>query len=474
MVQRTDKGCGGAGTSQAADVERLLVNLFSPIVYFTPDERFFPVDLESTMKASALWRLDSSASPPTAAVDAPAHSFDSTAELPVKTADHFSTVVGVCGVLPPAGSTPAGNVIAPCLDTVANAYSHGTVPAELTVYATVCDARTVPNAELFAGAVLAEKGVGRALQEGLIVCYYLYFPAMESLEIESEGDWSGIALLVPDRPTQASDLTDPARIPHFEPVLAAYFHKTIDGSPPAPHFVAANGGFRRWKDVTRGVEQSVNLATHPAVYVSKGRHNCLFAPGSSQLPLSPPWRGSFEPDKIETGAYFPGPASNTLTGGGIEDTPWWVYALFPPFALMVMCATGCDYPVHFDTSGIPPGYQDGENTASDAGYQGLPGATPSPYPSQPAVAGTSSQRRLDLRLRYVDTTDPATGAIWGFAGAWGAVTLHHYPVTPGYPTNYWGYYRGARRPALAAWFLWNLFVDSAYGCRGNPSLTPVP
>ncbi len=473
-----DAGCITPATAEARDVDRALVRLFSPHVLLTAGERFFPVDLQSTVQGSELWLCDTDvdAWPPTAHRVRAVGTIDVLADLPTAKGNHFTTVGGICHIRPPTPEPGRGDTeLAPCLDRISDVYSSGLIQAELTVYATVCTARDVPNRHLLRGTRFADQEVGDALDEGVILCYYLYFPAMESKEIEAEGDWAGIALLLPGRPTRLEQLTDPQRIREFEPVLAAYFRKTIRHTPPSPQFVAVGDGFRRWQNVPRGVDPALNLPTHPIVYVSEGRHNCTFGPGTTQLPLDPPWDWGFEPDDIERGAFSPGPAVNTLTGGGAEELPWWVIAICPELFFFNMCATGCDWPFQFDTSGLPPGYQDGENVTSDDGYQPHPADVGSPYPSGPPAGRPLSQRQLDLRVQYVDQTDPEMAALWRYSGAWGAATLHHYPWKAGVEEiSYWGYYLGSRRPALAAWFLWNLFLDDTFGCCSTASLTPPP
>lgn len=467
MSANRDAGCDAKLSTPDKEIAEGLAMLFAPQVFFTADERFFPVDLDSTISASGLWLLDESAKPPAANPVKGLGGIDVRADLPAARINHFTSVAGVCGVLA-AELGGAHNVVAPCVDFIADQYSSGALRGELTVYATICNAKDVPNSHLLKGAKLSRPELVEPLLEGLILCYYLYFPCMESTEIDSEGDWSGIALLLPKRPTNLAELSDPLAIERFAPVVAAYFRKTIDGSPPSPHFVAANGGFKFWKDITKSVDQATNVETHPHVYISRGRHNCLFSAGATTFPLSPPWAGKFTPDTIEAGTNNPGPAENKLTGGGIEDTPWWVYPAFPPFALLVMCATGCDHPMHFDTSGIAPGYQDGQDQTSDDGYRAAPGQTGSLYPSQPANPGQPGSQAVGLRVQFIDLNDPVTEALWGYQGAWGAATLHHYPMPQGKPAVYWGHHRGSRRPALAAWFLWNLFIDAAYGAAGVP------
>jgi hypothetical protein len=468
-------------------IERALVHRFMPIIYFAPGERFFPVDLRSTIRASALWFADPQAHPPAAQCEKQFGAIAPTVDLPTKTKNHFTTVAGFATTpkqVPPAAPF---QMPVPLLDEVYRKYADGVVGAELTIYATVCNAHDVPNAHLFRNVKAASKEVGLALQEGLIINYYLYFPACESLELQSEGDWSGISLLIPHRPSQPEQLTDPAQLQPFLPVVAAYYRKTLDGAPPSPDFVAANGGFRRWQDVRKEPDQADGLETHPVVYVSQGRHNCYYQPmqGPFKVKFGSPWYGTA--DRIETGGYTAGPTENKLTGDYPDDPsvniP--IEIIFPWMFFFHMCATGCQYPVSFDTSGIPlPDYMDGNETTASAEVPGdktVPAPAGAPYPPGGRwPGGGPPPRTFALKLEYVDLTNAEMAALWRYAGAWGAATNvsagEAWPSDPNTPVDVreWGDFRGVRRPALGSWFLWNLFWDSQFGCGGNASLTPEP
>lgn len=473
MALKTDSGCGTPQQAVHKQIYQRLVQLFAPLVYFEAEERFFPVDLPSAIQHSSLWRTDPQAKPPTAQQEKATGAIQPAQDLPAATKNHYTTVAGTGSVLRVVSGQPPLQMPAPLLQEVYTKYQNGAVPAELTVYGTVCSARDVPNAHLIRKA--RDQDVGHALAEGLVINYYFYFPATESPEFQSEGDWSGISLLLRERPTQLQQLNDPQQLQRFLPVVACYYRKTIEGAPPAPCFVAADQGFRRWDAVQRGQEAAVGLDTHPVVYISRGRHNCYYEPTTAHIKLSPPWESSFTPDRIEGGSYAAGPAEHVLQGGGIEEFPWWGYLLFPPFAAIVACGTGCEYPVHFDSSGLPAGYEEGEDRSKDDGFNGLPGAAGSAYPTTKAGQVPAPARQINLRLRYVDLDDAATAALWGYPGAWGGATL--LTATPAWdPGNLllWGYYQGARRPALAAWLVWNLFLDRTFGCGGYPQLTRSP
>lgn len=469
MASISNSGCDTPQSAAARDLERQLTQLLMPRLYFAPGERFFPVDLPSAIRASALWRADPQAKPPTAQQERAQGSIAVQADLTAATANHFTTVAGFDTVPKEVPTWPPFDMPLPKVDAVYERYADGSVGAELTMYASVCRVRDVPNAHLFKGAAVASKDVRDALPEGLIVNYYLYFPACESVDFEGEGDWSGISLLLPARPSQPADLTDPQRLQAFLPVVSAYYWKATD-SAPSPFFVAANGGIRRWTDIEKAADEGVRLATHPIVYVSSGRHNCYYKSTSKTVPSTAPWQ-NFTPDTIENGKATPGPANNALKGGGIEELPFPLALAFPWLWIAAACATGCQYPVTFDTSGLDSGgYYDGTDKAS-AWDSGLPGTAGSAYP--PSGRSPDLAQQLAVKLEYIDLTSPEMAALWLYQGAWGAAT--RVIRMPASPQKYeWGSYRGARRPALAPWFLWNLFQDQVFGCGGKAPLTPAP
>jgi hypothetical protein len=473
MTLKSDQGCGTPKDATKKQIHQRLVQLFAPLVYFEPDERFFPVDLPSTIKKSSLWLADPTADPPSTQSKKKVGAIDPLVDLPAAATNHYTTVAGTGSILKKVEGKDPFNMPVPLLKQVYDKYTSGEIAAELTVYATVCSAHDVPNTSLVSGCAGPEKEVKNGMSEGLIINYYLYFPACESPEFESEGDWSGISLLLGATPTTLAQLGSAAQLQPYLPVLAFYYHKTTSSAPPSPAFVTGDQGIRRWKDVKRGHETAVGDDTHPVVYVSRGRHNCYYEPATTTVKLSPPWQSTFTPDKIEGGEYAAGPAANTLQGGGDwESIPDWAYALFPPLAALVACGSGCEYPWHFDSSGLPTGFSEGEELTKDGGYNGFPGSQGSSYPKTSAANAPAASLPIKLKLVYVDLDNATTAALWGYAGAWGAATA--FKATSSWDTSstaQWGYYRGARRPTLAAWLVWNLFLDKTYGCRGWPELT---
>ncbi len=472
MAARTDQGCGTPQDRDLEAVHRRLVELFAPVVIFHTKERFFPVDLPSTIRHSELWKVERGNKPIRAVRQREEGRIDPRVDLPNAGEDWFTTVAGPGEVVRKLPSQPQESMPAPQLDRIHERYASREIPAELTIYGTVCRPKDVPNRQLLDTAGLPDKRVARVVEEGAVINHFTDFPASESMEFQSEGDWAGISVLLPKAPSRFEDFDDPREVRDLLPVLACYYRKTRQLYGPAFDFVAGPRGFRRWERVeTRAEPSAFGHRTHPVVHVSRGRHDCYFEPTVERVDLWTPWY--FSPAEIENGNITAGPADPVLKGGPISpgDIPWWAYLLFQPLFLFVTSATGCEYPVHFDRSGVPPPDFEGEDEADGNGYQGLPGDAGGSYPAAPA--GAQLEREVPLRVRYVDLEDADTAALWGYPGAWGAAGLERYPLYDSV-VRVWGHYQGPRRPLLAAWFLWNLFHDKTFGGGGVAKLTSLP
>ncbi|MEA3326096.1 MAG: hypothetical protein U9R53_02125 [Chloroflexota bacterium] len=467
-MPRKDEGCQTPVGTNLKDIYKRLLTVFCPILHFHPDERFFPVDLRSTISNSALWKYDPNVdlapSACTKIINKGQINNPSVDLLPT-TADHFTTVTDMSWFDKQIEGQPTIKLPEPKLDKILQVYRDEIQP-ELTIYGMVCKTRETPNIQLLINSTSMRSDVHAAVAEGYLLTYYFYFPAYESKNLASEGDWSGIALLIKALPNSFEDLKN--NITTFEPLLSCYFRKTSDGYPPSPLMVAQPQGIRRWQDVTKTIDTSLNHLTHPKVFISKGRHNCYYTAFDKNISSFSPWRPYITSDDVEDEKYSAGPVDNTIVGetdwGAI---PWYAYVLFPPLALFVACASGCEYPAHFDSSGVPPDNLDDNETTDENGYDGLPSSTGTSYPNKPASQAAPGQRNISLKLTYVDLSDPDFSAIWHCPGAWGSATIRTYGAK-------WGYIQGVRRPLLAAWFNFNLFVDYIYGAGGTPELTPSP
>lgn len=439
-----------------------LAQIFAPVVYFDPKERFFPVDLPSTIAASALYRFDGkpyNEEP----VEPPIKNYGSINPVDLSLAERnfFTTVVGW---KPEIKDTENAKIEMPVpkIDEVYKKYSTGVIPAKLTTYSTVCIPKDVPNFQFLQQFPPRYDEIMLYLsEEGLLINYYLYFPAMDSPEVKREGDWSGISILFGRRP-EIDKLS--------MPLLTCYFKKL-------GHFLwAGSDGFRMWDKVKRVKDQTTGLDTHPIVYVSLGRHNCYYEPVNVTIPIDPPWKPGPDSNKIEGGDYTPAPTGGTLTGGWDPMFPTWTYAVFDGLMLLFeACGSlGC---VEFDTSGLPGGSQDVNDSIKSGGYESDPeSAQPAPpmddsYPSKPPVPGVP--QNLKLNVVYVDVDDPATKANWGYKGSWGAAEVEDYTYWDYYKgryeyyTSHWGRFGGFERPNLGPWFLWNLYWDTVFGSGGG-------
>lgn len=467
-MPRKDKGCSTPVGTNLTDMYKRLLTVFCPILHFHPDERFFPVDLPSTIKSSALWKYDPNVDLTPAACTRilnRRHITNPSTDLLNTTAYHFTTVTDMNWFTKQIEGIPSIQQPEPKLDAILQVYRNEIQPT-LTIYGMVCKIRETPNFQLLFNSTPSNLEVRSAIAEGYLLTYYCYFPAYESKNLASEGDWSGITLLLKAIPNSFGDLKN--NITKFEPVLCCCFRKTTDGYPPAPHLIAHPNGIRRWQDITKTHDSSVNHHTHPKIFVSKGKHNCYYTAFDKNVNPFSPWQSYITSDDVEGEKCTPGPVSNTITGEtDWGEIPWYAYILFPPLALFVACASGCEYPWNFDSSGVPPENLDNKETTSEDGYDGLPNSTGSTYPNKPASQAAPGQKTVSIKLEYVDLTEPDLSAIWRFPGAWGSATLRTY-------ASKFGYIQGVRRPLLAAWFNINLFADYVYGAGGNPQLPPAP
>ncbi len=463
-----NKGCDTPLSGNTKQIYDGLTQLFAPILFFHPKERFYPVDLKSTVDYAGLWHTNLAVKPPNANQERDFGKIEPLNHFPPTNENHFISIVGNDFEKKQAGTGSPFLMPKPNPDKILKKIIQQT-NTKLTMYATVCKASEVPNRHFFQGNV-RHPDVIEAIDRGLFINYYFYFPAYDSPEFQSEGDWSGITLLLKDVPGSIQDLKDAKKVKIFQPILACYYHKTILSAPPSLQYYAGDKGFRLWKDVKRVKQTPLNLDTHPIVYISRGRHNCHYEPFLGSIPLTPPV--GRDTTKIEEGKLKTGPTEPVLQGG--DDVPGWFYALFPPFAVFTACATGCQGPVKFDKSGVPWGIKDGEDQAGDGGHSGVLNPNASDHP-QDSSSKLGSAKQLNIQLKYVDTSDTLMNVLWGFPGAWGGACFFN--TTPKWDKEdprVWGYYRGIRRPSLAPWFYLSLLIDYTYGAGGILKLSPSP
>lgn len=472
----------GCDTPQDQNLKTTFQNLaqiFAPVLVFDPGERFFPVDLPSAVAASALYRLEGQDITNHQAVQVKNFGAVTAVDLDQAQDNFFTTVAGWDTQQVQIDNLPPVSMPLPKVEEIYQKYFSGAIPAKLTCYATVCFPRQTPNYHLLQANSPRSAEVRQALPEGLLLNYYFYFPVMETPELKHEGDWAGISLLFP-------------RLPNLQqlnqdlPVLACYFKKISDFYLSGTFFVAGKNGFLRWDKVPRRRDLATGLDTHPLVYISRGRHNCYYRPSWQTIPPFPPWNPTPDPGKIETGAYYPGPAGGgTLIGGG-ESTeeifPTWALIVFPPAVILEICGHICEeLPIEFDSSGLPPAIEDGEDTIKEGGYETAPEAasTPAPpagdsFPPPHAAAGPSHYR---LNVEYVDLTDPRNRSLWGYPGFWGAAEAYLLFDTQNNQLHAYdpdARYGGLQRPNLGAWFLFNLYTDPVYGSYGKIAEAPPP
>lgn len=470
-MTKIDIGCGTPENGNEKDIHRRLLDIFCPTLHFHEDERFFPVDVTSTIEHSSLWAYDPNQqiSPNTCIqILDKGHIQNPSVDLQHSTPFHFTTVTDLSWVT--SINYDGNEIFSPTLkiEEIYRMYRDEIIP-ELTIYGMVCQANNTSNSQLFNNIQSMDPLIQKAIADGFLLTYYFFFPAYESVDLASEGDWCGIVLLINGMPNSIEDLE--RNLNRYEPVLSCYFTKSIIGYPPSPKMIAQPNGIRRWSDVNRDMDENLNIRTHPIVYISRGRHHCYYEPTDKVISLISPWFGRITSDAVEEGLYIPAPVDNKVVGGtDFGAIKWYVYVLVPFLLPIAMCASGCDFPFGFDKSGLPPTH-DVPDIANDSGYVGLPASIGTNFPRNPSGEEDPGNRMISIKLEYVDLSDQRFAAIWHFPGAWGSATKkcigQHYQ-------NEINFIQGVRRPLLAAWFNFNLFVDYIYGPGGVPGLAPIP
>lgn len=467
-MTRIDAGCGTPENSDEKDINRRLLNIYSPILHFHEQERFFPVDITSTIKHSSLWTYDpdQKLSPDTCInILDKGHITNPDDDLQNLTNNHFTTVTDLKWVTKSISDYDDIYSPTPEIEEIYRVYKDEIIP-ELTIYGMVCKTKDTTNSHLFANTRIMNALVEKSIADGVLLTYYFFFPAYESEDLVSEGDWCGVALLLKSMPNSIGDLE--SNLEFYSPVLSCYFTKSIDGYPPSPMMVAQPNGIRRWIDVNRDLDENLNVRTHPIVYISKGRHQCYYEPIDKMNSLFSPWVGAIFAFAVEEELYTPAPVDYLVRGG--TEIKCYHYVIFPPLAIFVALASACKRLTSFDKSGVPL-VHNVHDVANDSGYMGLTTSVGSTYPKNPSGEGDLINRILSIKLEYVDLSDKNFAAIWQFPGAWGSATKKILGQTN---KNELNKIQGVRRPLLGAWFNFNLFVDHIYGPGGEVGLIPHP
>ncbi|MCB1489825.1 MAG: hypothetical protein KDJ88_20495 [Bauldia sp.] len=465
MAQKLTPACDTPAAAPQQNAYTWAVEVFAPELHFDPGERFFPVDLDTTIAASSLYRLDTQAAPPVwprvrdrGQIRPP--------DLAGASPGHFTSVTP----LVTSGAAAAPRLM-PQIAAVEALHANRTIASKLTMYGVVCKAGDVPNAHFFLDEIEArDAAVARAIKDGYLITYFFFFPAAfapdKDAYYEAEGDWSGISLLFERLPTAQN-------VAQTLPVLSCYFRKS------EPYYITGADGFAKWTDVTRQRDTTTGIDTHPVVYVSRGRHNCYYKPRKTVVP-DIPWPSGLQVEMIEAGDYTPNPGGGTITGTFDPDVPEWMFAVFGPVALLFeFCAEmGC---VEFDSSGVYSNAAPTTDVADKGGHSARPpGSQPqagSDTPPAPLAPGAAPSQ-LRVTPVYVDLTAPLVKDRWAFAGRWGAARMHRYSFWSDDPANKesYDYYRfgGPDRPLLPAWFMWNLFFDVTFGAGAIGVLPSTP
>lgn len=442
-----------------------LAKIFAPSVYFDPAEIFFPVDLPSTVSASSLYKDDGKpypAKPTLIKSNINSSDFNKTDN------NYFTTILGWGHEVRLIGKPPKKiELPIPKIQDIHKEYSTGKIPAKLTMYATICKPKEVPNYD-FLEKYNPRIGLS-ALEEGLLLNYYFYFPAMVSPDDKREGDWSGISILFETKSiVDNNNVTDKkflkALLEDRKGVWTCYYRKMGD------LIIGYDIGMRRWDQVRKVKDLVTGLNTHPKVYISNGRHNCYYEPVTTKISITPKQLPHSDAGKIEKGEYTP-PESNTVTGSTDLAMPGWAYVLFPFMLFFEACGAVCK----FDGSGLKGGYQDVSDSVKPGGYEagsestqkGKPSSSDD-YPSGKPSPGKPVS--LKLNLVYVDHYDKVMKETWKYKGFWGAAEVDEYNYwledsngKKVYHKSRWGEFKGFERPNLSSWFMWNLYWNTTYG-----------
>ncbi len=466
MASRLDPGCI-ANQADIQDVYLRLANLFSPRLFFDPQERFFPVDLTSAVDTSSLWMRnpDSPYNAQTSTLLKTQGEINPETDMANASPDYYTTIPGTGTKMLEVGGE-SFEVPVPLIEKVHQVYASGQVNARLTIYCSICRANEAINRHLIIQPQCraGDREIWSTIAEGgLLLNYYFYFPAYDSPEIKSEGDWSGITLLLKHpRLDSNGNIMNPEGLP----ILTCYYRKSLSwpnfSQPPSLNLLAGRLEFRKWDQVEKQTDSVTGLSTHPVVYVSLGRHNCYYEPTMTNIPIYT--SDLLTAEDIENGSLTPGPSDRTITGKENWSSDPILY-IIPPVWLIALCAKGCEPPISFD-----PEYtyaQDGEDQARQGGFAGTTGLPGSSYPKTQSENLPENERNLDFDLALVRFDDIKMLSMWSYAGAWGgAISILDY-ASDGSILREYGFYQGTKRPIMSAWFLWNLFMDWQYGCAGT-------
>ncbi|HEX6870829.1 MAG TPA: hypothetical protein VF163_07005, partial [Micromonosporaceae bacterium] len=196
MTLNLDHGCESPGTNTVRDVYRPLAEHFAPTLTFDPAERFLPVDLPSTAGASTLHKVTGDVVEGREILNPGDWNYQmdwgtgAPDNLRGKTREYFTSICPWDKMVNEWAQPPYSMPVPCTVDQIAARYTGpaATIDATLTMYATVCRPTQVPNYRGFlAGRKLEDPAVRVALDEGLLINYYCYFPAADTPWLRREG-----------------------------------------------------------------------------------------------------------------------------------------------------------------------------------------------------------------------------------------------------------------------------------------------
>jgi hypothetical protein len=265
-----------------------------------------------------------------------------------------------------------------------------------------------------------------SLRRLLALTYHVFFPVLDAPEGNAlafgvrarEGQWEAATVFLPATP---SDSGDPAELDVTEPPVAVALSRDRGVQ-------VRLSSCRAWSQVSR-------LGAHPRLYVSRGRHQLLFAPPQDQVGnYDGPGGGASTNTRLD--ATDPGqddfPGSEVLLLGLLLPFPLNLLALL---AWIVSVLLGLHNDAHNGEAGPPPDISnpDGDGGGSvasptDAGRAGevLPDGERIDDPATTLLRFVDRLRRDPPETSWPDDDDPGAPPPpveqpfwWDFAGRWG-------------------------------------------------------
>lgn len=453
------------------EIYKELVNIFAPVVYLDSSERFFPVDLTSTLTHSKIYSFEDR----TATLKYSSISTNSNEnildEIILKsletncftTVGNFDMIDHKLDINPPE----IVKVPKPNLEKIFEEYSTGELKnAVPTIYATVNEINQYSQIDLLDNQFDDEykqkfKDFKEKIKDGILINYYFYFPACETkMGFIREGDWSGISILLKNKPQSTTDLynvKDPfwnqlCKNTDFQPI-ACCFSKDGDNF----NVNAIKSGFRLWSNVNTIEDSKITLPlgdfwnTHPVIYISKGLHNCYYNYVDNTIDIS------IKSDDVSKEC----PNGPFCFDPPLEEPQNRSSGILECLILIGLLVAG--FTITWIINSCTDDDKD-EKKNNDITTSNILQTIPDKVDNNGNVlisetvnnSSISVNKRKSLVIKYIDLEDSQTKAIWNYKGFWGAARSEIY-LNSSQNEIVFGNFGGFKRPNLESWFLWNLY-----------------